>query len=127
MTSSRAHTTVSVYTMASPPQPPSPSQTFHPSILPLALPTPALVDSVAGAAHYSGASIEPDTSTSSTRLRHTSSPPTRHASHTELKPGHHQVIADLNELFACKPTIEVFDRRWRQDAVLEVGGRPFYF
>lgn len=41
------------------PQPPSPTlnlptQTYHSSLLPRSIPTPALLDSVAGGAHYSG-------------------------------------------------------------------------
>ena len=108
--------------MSHSPPPPSPTQTFHPSILPLALPTPALVDSVAGAAHYSGASVEPESSTwSGVRRRSTSSSQhIHHGSHTELAAGHQDVLDDLNDLYRCRPSVEMLRRRWRPDAVYEV-------
>jgi hypothetical protein len=105
----------------SPPQPPSPTLTFHPSIFPLAVPTPALVDSVAGAAHYSGVNVEPDSPATAMRHRRSSSGKhARRASHTELSVGHQEVMEDLRQLYGCKPTLELLDRRWQRDAVFEV-------
>ena len=98
-----------------PPRSPSPpSQTFHPSILPHSVPTPALVESVAGGAHYSGVRVNSDT-----QLKHhrTNS---CHKSPAELNTNHRQVLEDLKELFCCRPTREIFDRSWNRDAVYEV-------
>jgi hypothetical protein len=91
-----------------------PSQTYHRSILPQSVPTPALVESVAGAAHYSGIRVDPDT------LKRRHSGHDRRASHTQVKADHHRVMADLKELYACKPTLEIFERSWNKDAVFEV-------
>ena len=97
-----------------PPRSPSPpSQTFHPSILPRSVPTPALVESVAGGAHYAGVRVDPDTV-----LKHRRSTSTRH--HTELAHHHEQVLKDLTELFCCRPTLDIFERSWHKDAVFEV-------
>ncbi|EDR10915.1 uncharacterized protein LACBIDRAFT_315907 [Laccaria bicolor S238N-H82] len=102
-------------TEASPPprSPSPPSQTFHPSILPHSVPTPALVESVAGAAHYSGVRVDSDT-----QLKHhrTNS---CHQSPAELNIDHRHVLDDLKELFCCRPTREIFDRSWNRDAVYE--------
>lgn len=97
-----------------PPRSPSPpSQTFHPSILPHSVPTPALVESVAGGAHYSGVKVDSDT-----QLKHhrTNS---CHQSPAELNIDHRRVLDDLKELFCCRPTREIFDRSWNRDAVFE--------
>jgi len=103
-----------------PPRSPSPSsQTFHPSILPHSVPTPALVESVAGGAHYSGVRVDSDT-----QLKHhrTNS---CHLSPEELNNDHRQVLDDLKELFCCRPTREIFDRSWNRDAVYEVRSLSF--
>jgi hypothetical protein len=83
-----------------PPQrPPSPpSQTYHPSHLPRALPTTALLESLAGASHYSGIRVEPD----ATKPRQH---PERRASHAEVKHDHQRAI---------------FERSWHIDAAFEV-------
>jgi hypothetical protein len=94
--------------------PSPPSLTYHRSILPQSVPTPALVESVAGAAHYSGVRVDPDT----LNRRHSSHD--RRASHTQVKVDHDRAMADLKELYACKPTLEIFERSWSKDAVLEV-------
>lgn len=94
--------------------PSPPSQTYHPSILPRSVPTPALVESVAGGAHYAGGRVDPDST-----LKHRRSNSQRH--HTELKHDHRRVLEDLSELYCCRPTVEIFERSWHKDAVFEVG------
>ncbi|KAF8638515.1 hypothetical protein AX16_010498 [Volvariella volvacea WC 439] len=90
----------------------SPTQTFHPPLLPF--PTSALVESVAGAAHYSGARVDPDS-----LLKH------RHAGldspgrHTELHCEHERILNDLKELYSCRPNLEIFKRSWSHDATFE--------
>ncbi|KAJ7470537.1 hypothetical protein FB451DRAFT_1340005 [Mycena latifolia] len=87
-----------------------PTQTHHHSILPT-VPTPALVESVAGAAHYSGGNVDP--------LKHRHSSHDRQDTHTDVKADHQRVLADLAELFQCRPTPEIFERSWHKDAVFE--------
>jgi len=89
-----------------------PTQTFHSTILPRSVPTPALVESVAGGAHYSGANMEPD-------QNHRHSSHEHRQSHTEVKTDHQGVLNDLKELYCCRPTREIFDRSWRRDALFE--------
>ncbi|KAJ6623407.1 hypothetical protein B0H10DRAFT_2009579 [Mycena sp. CBHHK59/15] len=85
-------------------------QTHHHSLLPT-VPTPALVESVAGAAHYSGSKVEP--------IKRRNSSHDRHDSHTDIKADHHRVLADIRELYECRPTLEIFERSWHKDAVFE--------
>ncbi|KAF4576854.1 hypothetical protein EYR40_001102 [Pleurotus pulmonarius] len=101
--------------MSIPRSPSPPTQTFHPgSILPRSVPTPSLVESVAGAAHYSGIRVDPEP------LKHRHSAHERRASHfLDVKADHHRVMADLRELYCCRPTIEILDRTWHKDAVFE--------
>ncbi|KAJ7694139.1 hypothetical protein B0H17DRAFT_866166, partial [Mycena rosella] len=87
-----------------------PTQTHHHSILPT-VPTTALVESVAGAAHYSGGNVDP--------LKHRHSSHDRQDNHTDVKADHHRVLADIRELFECRPTPEIFERSWHKDAVFE--------
>ncbi|KAF8964020.1 hypothetical protein BDZ97DRAFT_1817578 [Flammula alnicola] len=95
-----------------PPRSPSPpTQTFHPSILPRSVPTPALVESVAGGAHYAGVKVDSDTI-----LKHRRSS-VRH--HTELNHDHERILDDLTELYCCRPTLEIFERSWSKDAEFE--------
>lgn len=37
-----------------------------------------------------------------------------------------RIIADLNELYCCRPLKEIFERTWRPDAVLEVSLIPSF-
>jgi hypothetical protein len=94
---------------SNPPRSPSPpSQTYYPSI-----PTPALVESAAGGAHYSGVKVD-----SEMLLR-----PRRNSSfkqHTEIEHYHQRILEDLTELYCCRPTQEIFERSWHRDAEFEV-------
>ena len=95
------------------PSPPLPTQTHHPSII---VPTLALVESVAGAAHYSGTNVDPDS------IKRRRGSREKHSSHHEnVEREHQRVLDDLHELYCCRPTSEIFDRTWRRDAVFEVG------
>ncbi|KAG7452691.1 uncharacterized protein BT62DRAFT_18530 [Guyanagaster necrorhizus] len=99
----------------SPRSPSPPSQTFHSSILPHPIPTPALVESVAGAAHYSGVKVDPET------LKHRRASIDRRETSTNepVKADHQRIMADLKELYCCRPTMEIFERSWNKDAVFE--------
>lgn len=88
-----------------------PTQTKHTSILPT-VPTPALVESVAGGAHYSGSNIEP--------LKHRHSSHDSPHPHTELQADHQRVLDDIRALFECRPTPQIFERLWHKDGVFEV-------
>ncbi|CAA7267652.1 unnamed protein product [Cyclocybe aegerita] len=115
MSGVRHHRSISRDSHGSPKPPRSPSppcQTFHPSILPRSVPTPALVESVAGGAHYAGVKVDSDAV-----LRHRRSSSHRH--HTELNADHQRVLDDLTELFCCRPTLEILERSWSKDAVFE--------
>ncbi|KAJ7581107.1 hypothetical protein C8J56DRAFT_959113 [Mycena floridula] len=99
--------------------PSPPSQTFHSSgLLPKSLPTPALVESVAGGAHYSGAKVDPH---SVIKHRHPSGSGDKHEEevHTEATADHSRIMGDLSELFGCRPTLEIFERTWSKDAAFE--------
>jgi len=96
-----------------PRSPPSPTLTYHPSLFPANIPTPALLESVAGGAHYSGVKIERDTQ----KIRRNSSG--KRTSHLQIKGDHQQVLDDLTELYCCRPTTEILERRWRPDARFE--------
>lgn len=101
-----------------PRSPSPPSQTYHPSILPRSVPTPALVESVAGGAHYSGIRVDPES------LKHRHSSHSRHPStHVEVKADHHRLMADLKELYCLRPSVELLERGWRKDAIFEASFR----
>ncbi|KAG6853207.1 hypothetical protein C0991_006156 [Blastosporella zonata] len=99
---------------SNPPRSPSPpTLTYHhPTLLPI--PTPALVESVAGAAHYSGVKLEQEPP-----LKHRRSSHDYGENHTQLKPSHQRILDDLQELYGCRPTQEIFERTWHPDAVFE--------
>jgi len=92
---------------------PLPTQTYHSPILPSSIPIPALVDSVAGGAHYAGVKVD-----GGSAMRHRRSSSQQH--HTELNHEHLRVLDDLTELYCCRPTLEIFERSWSNDAELEV-------
>lgn len=97
-----------------PRSPTSPTITYHPSLFPANIPTPALLESAVGGAHYSGVKIERDTS----KLRRDSSG--KRASYLQVNGDHQRVLDDLKELYCCRPTREILERRWRPDACFEV-------
>ncbi|THH08572.1 hypothetical protein EW146_g8950 [Bondarzewia mesenterica] len=114
--------------MTSPPRSPSPpSQTRHSSIFPHPIiPTSALFQSVAGAAHYSG--VDPIRERALSARSKTSGEYQRDArgikrrrrnSIVEEHADHSAIVEDLKELYEGRPTMEIFERRWRQDAVFE--------
>ncbi|TDL27435.1 hypothetical protein BD410DRAFT_683936, partial [Rickenella mellea] len=91
----------------------SPTQTFHPALVPNPIPTPALLGSAAGGAHYSGA-----------KMHHRHSDIARASfssggSPVELEGRRKKVMDDVRELFECRPTIEIFQRSWSKDAEFE--------
>ncbi|KII88735.1 hypothetical protein PLICRDRAFT_41954 [Plicaturopsis crispa FD-325 SS-3] len=96
-------------------RPPSPpSQTYHPgSILHHTVPTPALVESVAGGAHYSGVKVDREAS----KHRHMSHE--RRISRNVATHNHERVMDDLKELYCCRPTRAILERSWNKDAVFE--------
>ncbi|KXN82524.1 hypothetical protein AN958_02375 [Leucoagaricus sp. SymC.cos] len=97
-----------------PPRSPSPpSIIHHPQILPHAIPTTSLVESMAGAAHYSGAKV--DSGMAHQRRKSF----TANELHTDLKDQHARVMNDLTELYCCRPTAEIFEKTWRKDATFE--------
>jgi len=96
-----------------PRSPSSPTMTYHPSLFPANIPTPALLESAAGGAHYSGVKIERDTQ----KMRRSSSG--KRTSHLQIKADHQQVLDDMKELYCCRPTREILERRWRPDARFE--------
>lgn len=91
---------------------PPPSQKFHPPMHIPSVPTPALLESVAGGAHYAGVNVEPGSV-----LKHRRSSTSR--PHNVLKHDHIRVLDDLTELYCCRPTLEIFQRSWNKDAVFE--------
>jgi len=94
--------------------PSPPTLTYHHNIIPN-IPTPALVESVAGAAHYSGVKVE---SEGTVHKRRRSSHDFGGA-HTQLKHGHQRILDDLRELYELRPTLEIFERSWNKDAEFE--------
>lgn len=92
---------------------PLPTQTYHSSILPSSIPIPALVDSAAGGAHYAGVKVD-----GGSAMRHRRSSSQQH--HTELNHEHRRVLDDLTELYCCRPTLEIFERSWSNDAEFQV-------
>lgn len=92
---------------------PLPTQTYHSPILPSSIPLPALFDSAAGGAHYTGVKID-----GSSDMRHRRS--SSHHNPTELNHAHQRVLDDLTELYCSRPTLEIFERSWNRDAEYEV-------
>ena len=97
------------------PDSPLPSQTYHSPILPGPIPLPALFESAASGAHYTGGKVD-----GRSDLWHRRSSASQHHPHTELNHGHHRVLDDLTELYCCRPTLEIFERSWNMDAEFEV-------
>lgn len=94
----------------------SPTITYHHSIVPLYLPIPNLVNSAAGGAHYSGAPVSDDEDEEV--ISPSSGEPTSSVQRDEIF--RDRIMADLKELYCCRPSKEIFERTWRRDAVFEV-------
>ena len=80
---------------------------------------PALFESAAGGAHYTGVKID---GASGMRLRRSSS----QRQYSDLNHNHQRVLDDLTELYCCRPTLEIFERSWNADAEFEVRGFPVF-
>jgi len=52
-------------------------------------------------------------------LKHRHSSHDRQETHPDVKTDHQRVLADVRELFECRPTPEIFKRSWHKDAVFE--------
>lgn len=96
------------------PESPLPSQIHHHPTIFHSVPTPALVESVAGGAHYAGVRVDSDTVS-----KHRRGSQDRQ-NHTEIKNDHQRIMHDLQELYSCRPTLDIFDRSWSKNAVFEV-------
>ncbi|KAF7978134.1 hypothetical protein HWV62_1573 [Athelia sp. TMB] len=94
-----------------PRSPGNPTLTHHTSHFNTNFPTPSLLESVAGGAHYAGVKID------TRKIRRTSAGVP--SNHLEIKGDHRRVIEDLQELYCCRPTPEILARRWRPDAQFE--------
>ncbi|ETW85544.1 hypothetical protein HETIRDRAFT_246944, partial [Heterobasidion irregulare TC 32-1] len=108
-----------------PRSPSPPSQTHHHTHFLHAVPTPALLQSVAGAAHYSGVDPVKERSIATRRMNSLEhdrgrAGPKRHSSAADEGADHRAVVDDLKELYECRPTTEILERRWRRDASFEV-------
>ncbi|KAI6038995.1 hypothetical protein EDC04DRAFT_1815242 [Pisolithus marmoratus] len=94
---------------------PPPTITYHPSPTLLPIPPPQIAQAAVGGAHYS-------TMYTSHRRRGSSiDEPHRtpqSAGDVEAS-GRRKIVDDLNELFCCRPNIDIFKRTWRRDAVFE--------
>ncbi|KAG6335869.1 hypothetical protein ID866_3206 [Astraeus odoratus] len=99
------------------PQSPSPTIIHHPSPTLLPISPPLIANSAVGGAHYSGTHV------SHRGQRRTSSGdhPTRGSiSQQDVEAGRQRIMEDLKELYCCRPSLEIFQRTWRQDAIFEV-------
>ncbi|KAH9057138.1 hypothetical protein EDB83DRAFT_2390402 [Lactarius deliciosus] len=114
------------------PRPPSPThsnlptQIYHSSLLPRSIPTPALLDSVAGGAHYSG--VESVNERRRSLLRnHPQSPNAVQAFGQRRQsnlPGaasasHLATMDDLKEMYEGRSTKEIIQKRWQKGAEYE--------
>ncbi|KAH9977196.1 hypothetical protein BGW80DRAFT_1287917 [Lactifluus volemus] len=109
-------------TLPRPPSPLLPTHTYHSSLLPRSIPTPALLDSVAGAAHYSGVDSVNQRRRS---LRGDSQIHRRESARRQstLPAGpnlfHLAVMDDLKDMYEGHATKQMLQRRWRKDAEYE--------
>lgn len=103
-----------------PPSPRSPSPTIihHPSppLFSTILP-PQIGHSAVAGGHYSGTH-------SSLRHRRTSSASDQPAraiqSLEDVHASRQRIMSDVMQLYCCRPSLEIFERTWRHDAVFEV-------
>jgi len=105
-----------------------PTHTYHISILPRSIPTPALLDSAVGGAHYSGVESVNE------RRRSVRSSNTHALNANEIgvslgrrrstivaepNPFHLTVVDDLKDMYEGVATKEMLQKRWRKDAEYE--------
>jgi hypothetical protein len=96
----------------------SPTMTYHRQTLHIPLPIPDIVYSAAGGAHYSGAPVSENDDEVVTSPGKPSPP-----MDDTIRD---RVMADLKELYCCRPTKQIFERTWRPDAVFEVSFIPSF-
>jgi len=77
-----------------------------------------IVNSVAGGAHYSGAPISDSESENGDKIVAPPGKPTLSLQGDDMI--RDRIMADLKELYCCRPSKEIFERTWRPDAVFEV-------
>ncbi|KAI6006042.1 hypothetical protein EDD15DRAFT_2384668 [Pisolithus albus] len=96
---------------------PPPTITYHHSPTMLPIPPPQIAHAAVGGAHYSTMY----TSQHSHRRASSGDRPRRASqSAGEMEESERRrIVDDLNELFCCRPSIDIFKRTWRRDAVFE--------
>jgi len=112
------------------PHPPSPvmnvpTLTYHNSLLPRSIPTPAMLDSAVGGAHYSGVESVNERRRSMRRnSRNYGATPGSNQRRQSVQPSipnqlHLSVLDDLKDMYEGLATKEMLQRRWRKDAEYE--------
>ncbi|KAG2146937.1 uncharacterized protein EDB93DRAFT_1284613 [Suillus bovinus] len=91
----------------------SPTMVYHRQTLQIPLPISDIIYSAAGGAHYSGAPVSEDDDQVVT------SPVSGQFSLPMDDTIQDRIMADLKELYCCRPSKEIFERTWRPDAVYE--------
>ncbi|KAI6111504.1 hypothetical protein EV401DRAFT_1868388 [Pisolithus croceorrhizus] len=102
---------------------PRPTITYHHSPTLLPVPPPQIAHAAVGGAHYSTMYTSQHA-----RRRSSSGSKPRRASQSarDVEESERQkIVDDLNELFCCRPSIDIFKRTWRHDAVFEACIRYF--
>lgn len=84
---------------------------YHRPTLQIPLPIPDIIYSAAGGAHYSGAPVSENDDQVITSPGKPSPP-----MDDTIRD---RIMADLKELYCCRPSEEIFERTWRPDAVFE--------
>jgi hypothetical protein len=90
----------------------SPTMTYHRPTLHIPLPISDIIYSAAGGAHYSGAPVSDDDDDEVVSSPGKPSPPMDDTIRD-------RIMADLKELYCCRPSKEIFERTWRPDAIFE--------
>ncbi|PSR88889.1 hypothetical protein PHLCEN_2v5038 [Hermanssonia centrifuga] len=95
----------------------APILTNHPSRS-ITLPSPEFFGSIASGAHYAGALSPTHVEHSTSHLPHKRAP-SLGADDPIVHETYRGVLEDVKELFCARPSLEIFQRRWRKDAVFE--------
>ncbi|KAG0705189.1 hypothetical protein DFH29DRAFT_907975 [Suillus ampliporus] len=90
----------------------SPTMIYHRPVVQITFSMPDIVHSAAGG-HYSGAPVSENDDEVVT------SPGRPNSSTEEGDIIRDRIMADLKELYCCRPSKEIFERTWRPDAVFE--------